>query len=167
MKFKQYLKEMSYEDFMMDNHFASFHLISYLTEMKINYKDSSIKKNSSYDYKFIVNKTDYSFKIKEIEYLPGLKTYTVYFGPNKGMDFDRVNKHNIVQVRKVFEKVITCMIYFINDLKPDEFTITGHDEKLYKTYKMIIAVVQTQKPFSNYKIDDSGRGFTLKKVKEF
>jgi hypothetical protein len=168
MKFKQYLNTLLYEDFMNDRSLCG-DLISYLMEMKVIKHDPSIKKVSPYKYEFTINDTLYSFIIDEIEYLPGISTYNIYFGPKGGTSFDRLGSHNASQVRNVFQKVITCMILFIDDINPDEFTFTGYDNKLYRTYKLIVSIIRKEKPFRMYKIDDSGRGFTFKKkgINEF
>jgi hypothetical protein len=161
MRFKQFLIESSYEDFLNSRTLRN-ELVLYLMEMKVISHDDTIKKISPYHYTFTVNNVKYSFKIEYLEYLPNEIIYTVYFGPNNGMDFERINNHNLIQVRKVFEKVITCMIYFIKDLKPARFTFSGHDEKLYKTYKMIIARVYKKDPFYQYEISNGGFTFTRK-----
>lgn len=161
MKFKQYvLENVLYNDYLNSESLCN-DLISYLTEMKVIKHDKLITKKSSYRYNFEVNNTEYSFVIDKIEYLPKKFIYNIHFGNNEGLSFDRLNKHNLIQVRKVFEKVITCMIYFITELNPKEFTFTGHDKKLYQTYKMIIPRIRKEKPFDNYKIQDNGRGFTF------
>ena len=161
MKFKQYLTDLLYEDYLYGNELINSILINYLMEMKIVYKDASITKISPYKYDFNVNDTNYSFIVNKIEYLPQKFVYNIHFGNNEGLSFKRLNKHNIIQVRKVFEKVITCMIFFINEFNPMEFTFTGHDKKLYQTYKMMIPKIRKRKPFNDYKIQDNGRGFTF------
>ncbi len=166
MRFKQYLTEVNnllYDDYLNNKH-NSGNLVCYLMEMKVISHDTSIDIINKNLYQFNVNDITYNFVITEIEYLPGESIYNIHFGPDDGYNLNRLNKHSMVQVRKVFEKVITCMIMFINDLKPERFTFTGHDHKLYKTYKLIIARIQKEKPFNKYSIQDSGRAFTFERL---
>ncbi len=166
MRFKQYLIEeidiMIYEDYLNNIKFNNVYF--YLMEMKVNDVDNDIKKINSYLYEFTVNDITYQFNIDEIEALPGYTMHSISFHPKNKISFTRLDKHTMVQVRKVFEKVITCMIMFIGEHKPERFTFTGHDYKLYKTYKLIIERIRKTKNFKDYKMYSDGRGFTFERL---
>ena len=167
MRFKQYLTEINtyiYDDYLNGELSSTIYL--YLMEMKVVTIDNTIKVINDSLYQFNVNDILYDFTIKNLEVLPGYQIYTVYFHPSNTLSFDRLNKHTLVQVRKVFEKVITCMVMFIGKHNPKEFTFTGHDHKLYKTYKVIIEKIKYTKPFNSYDIETDGRGFTFKILRE-
>ena len=152
MKFKQFLtKEQVFNnvDFLLER-------------LEINYKDSSIKKISNNLYKFIVNNEKYEFHMDKIP-VDDYFLYNVYFTSGKEL-ISRKNNLSLTDTYKVFNKVITCMIYFINDQKPEQFTFSTNDPKLQKMYQIIIMKIRKIKPFNHYEIISTGNGYNFKDV---
>ena len=149
MKFKQFL--------LNEKNF--FYL---LERLEINYKDSSIKKISSSHYQFTINNQIYNF-YAEFEDFGDFSIYNVYFTSGKEL-ISRKNNLSLTDTYKVFNKVITCMIYFINDQKPEQFTFSTNDPKLQKMYQIIIMKIRKIKPFNHYEIISTGNGYNFKDV---
>ncbi len=142
MKFNEYLK--------MDN------LLYLLERLEIIHNDPSITKVNNELYKFSVGGVDYDFGDVSI--------HNIYFITSGGK-ISRQNKLSLSDTYQVFNKVITCMIYFINDTEPDTFTFSTSDKKLKKMYKIIISKIMKTKPFTRYTYQDNGAAITFIKRK--
>ena len=139
-----------------------------IERLKFNYHDKTIKKIDKYNYKFQVDELSYIFNII---YISEADFYSVQFytvDKNNSFIIDRQNKLSLTDTYKVFNKTITCMIYFIKDFNPNRFTFTTNDPKLRKYYGFIVAKFALQKPFSDYyyKSDETGFEFIKKPINE-
>jgi hypothetical protein len=151
MKFKLFLTEGSYSQ-------KTDEILKLCESLIVRSKDNTIKKISRNQYKFSVDSFHYIFGIVG-EDLGDFKIYNVYYTDEKG-SIERKNELTVKQAKKVIEKVITCMIYFINDFKPDVFIFnTDDDERLFKFYSVIIMKIYKREPFINYTIININNGY--------
>jgi hypothetical protein len=151
IRFKQYLTEEQ----VIEN------VIYLLERLEIKQHDKTIKKISNNLYTFSVNTIDYEFHAEKIP-VDNYILYNVYFNTSL-KDIDRQNKLSLTDTYKVFNKIITCMIYFINDQKPSLFTFSTNDPKLQKMYMIIVTKVMKTKPFSDYYYKNHGSSITFKR----
>ena len=135
MRFKQYLlKEIQ----LIDERF------------EIKYKDSSIKKIDKYNYEFQVDGINYL--VNALEVFPDW--YSIQFGRinEKGFFIQTGYKTSITNTYKVFNKVITSLIYFIKENDPYRMDFSTDDKKLKKLYGSLIPKIQLYEPFFKYEI---------------
>ena len=157
MKFKQYLIENKDGYYIVNDGYDDYTVCYLIERLKINYNDSSIKRLSDHHYLFMVNDEIYDFHCEPYD-IGNKILYNVYFISRTSF-IQKMNKFSITDTYNIFNKVITCMIYFINDHNPYEFTFSAGNKKLSKIYKTIIIKIRKKKPFNKYIIksfpDDS------------
>ncbi len=151
MRFKQYLKEGSIQQ-------RTNNIISICESINIKKSDNSIKKISNDKYLFSVDDFKYNFGIIGDDF-GDFTMYSIYYTDATG-SIDRKNELSILQAKRVIEKVITCIIMFIDSYNPDVFTFsTDNDDKLHNFYTTIIRSLYKKKPFTNFTITNTGNGY--------
>jgi len=139
--------------------FKQFNQLNYLLEgIKVIHKDDNIRKISSELYTFTIDGYKYEFISEPID-IGDIVIYNTYFTSDG--QINRQNKFKDSSAIRVFNKVITCMVYFINDIEPEMFTFTSKDPKLLKLYNLIIVKIMKQKPFDQYKHKKNSTGWTF------
>ncbi len=145
MRLKQYINE------------SDVYLL--LERLEIRHTDKDIRKISNTHYTFNIDDIIYDFYAEDLDF-GDIVIYNVYFTSSESM-IKRHNKFDIKDTYNVFNKIITCLILFINDQKPISFTFSTDDPKLSKIYKVIIMKIRKHKPFNEYKINNIGDSFTF------
>ena len=86
----------------------------------------------------------------------GEEMYSIQYGvsDNTGLRIKRQNTYkNVIDVHSVINKVITCMVYFIKDIKPKIFMFSTKDSQLARIYGLTLdKVLRKDTFFSQYEI---------------